>query len=141
MTVSSYAGIGVCHDGSGNMVSASKSTTPENFKSANCEYYSIPPTSKAKYERVKTVLTTVPFRYIKWDTEPVEMTQAEKDAVDQAIADKQAQEEQTRVENLDITIKDAFQAWLQVYNSKVPAQNRVTGQELIDQLKTNLQNK
>ena len=76
-------------------------------------------------------LTNVPVKYLKQSGGAVvEMTQAEKDAVD---AEELAEANATRataIDNLDITIKDAFVAWLQVYNSKVPAQYQVTPAEL-----------
>ncbi len=71
----SWAGFQSCHNGSGAIVSPSSST-------AICVTYAIPPFSATDYDRVKGVLKTVPRQYTKWTTEPVEMTQGEKDAVD-----------------------------------------------------------
>lgn len=67
----------------------------------------------------------------------VDMTQAEIDAILQAEADAQAQAETTAVNNLDVTLREAFIAWLQLYNAKVPAQYQITAQEMIQQIRDN----
>lgn len=77
----SHAGFMTCHNGSGSVVRPSSST-------AICVVYAIPPTSVVDYERIRNVVQTVPFQYLKWTVEPVEMTQAEKDIVDAAEAVK-----------------------------------------------------
>lgn len=74
----SYGGFVVCNNGDGILVQASSST-------AICVTYSIPPSEATDYDRVKNVLRTVPRKYIKWTTEPVEMTQGEKDVVEAEI--------------------------------------------------------
>lgn len=75
----SWGGFTVCHNGSGTIVHSSSNT-------AICVTYSIPPYSVEDHDRIKNVIKTVPRKYIKWTTEPVEMTQSEKDAVDTAEA-------------------------------------------------------
>jgi len=40
-------------------------------------------------------------------------------------------------DDLQVSVKEAFTAWVQVYNSKVPAQYRVTKVELVEQIKAN----
>ena len=85
-----------------------------------------------------SALSGIPMKYWKQSGgSVVEMSQAEKDAVDAAELIAQSIQESTNVDNLDITIKDAFTAWLQLYNSKVPAQYQITGAELKQQVKTN----
>ena len=73
----SWAGFSVCHDGSGSLV-------PSDDPSGICVYYSDQTTGIVAHDRVRNVLKTVPRQYLKWTTEPVEMTQGEKDAVDAA---------------------------------------------------------
>jgi hypothetical protein len=65
----------------------------------------------------------------------MDMTQAEIDAILAAEAQANTQAQTEQVNNIEVTLKEAFTAWLKVYNSKVPAQYRVTAQELINQLK------
>lgn len=66
----------------------------------------------------------------------IDMTQTEINAYLAEVKTTLDAEKTQRTNNLDVTIKDAFTAWLKVYNSKVPPQYRVTGAELIQQLKT-----
>lgn len=73
----------------------------------------------------------------KWSgSDFVALDQTELDALDAVTAAADLAQKKSDANNLNISIKDAFQAWLTVYNSKVPAQYRVTGQELINQYKT-----
>lgn len=73
----------------------------------------------------------VPMKYWIHEKGSVrEMIQAEKDQLDAFLKAQGDAQKTTNINNLDITIKDAFVAWLQVYNSKVPAQFRVTPTEL-----------
>lgn len=68
----------------------------------------------------------------------IDLTQAEKDAILQAEADAQKNAQIAIVDKFDITAKDAFTAWIKIYNSKVPLQYRVTRQEIKDQIKKDL---
>jgi len=80
----SFAGIGACHDGAGNILKIAKGVSTTGFLGeTNCEYYN---DQSASYDAIETVINTVPRIYIKFTTEPVEMTQGEKDAVDTARA-------------------------------------------------------
>ena len=67
-----------------------------------------------------------------------EMTQQEKDIVDAEIIPDENAKNEANADNLNVTIKQAFIAWLDVYNSKVPSQYKVTGAELKQQLKDNI---
>ena len=76
-------------------------------------------------------LSGIPVKYLKQSGGAVvEMTQAEKDAVDAEELAEANQAIATSIDNLDISIKDAFIAWLQVYNAKVPVAYQVTPAEL-----------
>jgi len=78
-----YAGAGVCHDGAGNITSFEWDADHGFYSTQpNCQYY-----SDAEFHSLKQSLDGVPRKYIKWDNGPKEMTQAEKDALDQAEAD------------------------------------------------------
>lgn len=52
-----------------------------------------------------------------------------------AAADEAAQ--CVSINDLDIMLKEAFVAWLQLYNSKVPAQYQVTNAEMKTQVRAN----
>ena len=100
-----YAGMGACHDGNGNIKRFPKEDGGEYialeldgnhafFNKTNCAYYTPlmntnPPQGipQEDFDRIYTVISTVPKDFIKWTTEPVEMTQGEKDVV---IAAQQA---------------------------------------------------
>ena len=56
----------------------------------------------------------------------------------QAEADAEEHAQNDAVDELDIPIKDAFTAWLTLYNSKVPAQYQVAPAELKQQDKDDL---
>lgn len=68
----------------------------------------------------------------------VDLRQAKIDVILSQQAAEVTAQKTTSVNNLDITIKDAFLAFLTVYNSKVPANYRITPTELKNQLKTDL---
>lgn len=80
----SFAGIGACHDGSGNILKIAKGVSTTGFLGeTNCEYYN---DQSSGYTAIELVIDTVPRRYIKFSFQPVEMNQTEKDAVDVARA-------------------------------------------------------
>ena len=91
------------------------------------------------HDNVKA-LFSIGSKYLKKgaDGMPVEMTQEEKNAVDQQEAQVIHNAMIAQVDGLDVTVKDVFTAFIKVYNSKVPAQYRITKQELIDQLRLDL---
>ena len=81
----SYAGIGVCHDGAGSITRIEQNADAVYFsQTANCVYASIPPYTDAQYQALRSLVSSVPQKYLKWNDGLVEMTQAEKDALDQA---------------------------------------------------------
>lgn len=64
----------------------------------------------------------------------VELKQAEKDVILQAESDAQEQSQIASINELEITQKEAWVAWLKLYNAKVPLQYRVTPLELKNQV-------
>lgn len=76
-----FAGIGACHDGAGNITAFEKDANHTAFNGSNCEYYHPPHNIMPEYFGF---LQGIQPKYLKWDGKPVEMTQAEKDAVDAA---------------------------------------------------------
>jgi len=133
LTSPAWSGAGVCHDGSGNITEYTLDGDWVFFtQTDNCKYY-----KDAEFEQLKSELIGVPKKYIKWDNgldKPVEMTQAEKDAVDQAIADAKKQAEIERAERLDFTMQDVIVALVKRINTRIP-NDPITKQEIIDQLK------
>lgn len=77
LSTPAYALFTECHDGSGNLVKP-------DHPSAVCVTFSGHTTGMDTHDRVRGVLKSVNRKYIKWTTEPVEMTQLEKDAVNTA---------------------------------------------------------
>lgn len=65
----------------------------------------------------------------------IDMTQAEIDALVLSEQSAQAQADTIATEDLSVTLKEAFTAFIKVYNSKHKAVERITKQELIEQLK------
>jgi len=93
----SFAGIGACHDGSGNILKIAKGVSTAGFLGeTNCEYYN---DQSASYTAIETVINTVPRIYIKFTTEPVEMNQSEKDAVDSTRASNRIASTRTRAKS------------------------------------------
>jgi len=81
------AGIGVEHDGSGNIVTIDKSGSKANFTGTNKEYFTSPSEFAGQtHDDLVQILETVPRRYIKWNNGIEEMTAGEKTAVDTANA-------------------------------------------------------
>lgn len=132
LTTPACAGISVCYNGTA-VTSFALSSGPQ----AGCIYYN--DSDLAEYERVKTLLKTVSQKYLKIDLGTVyEMSQAEKDAVDAAEQVAANTAANATVDNLEVTSKDIWVAFIQVYNSKMPVQYRITAQEIKDQIKINL---
>ena len=75
-----WAGIAVCRSGS-NITSTALSSPII----PGCEFYD--GEDRTEYDRVKSIIRTTSRKYLKWTTQLEEMSQAEKDAVDQTQAD------------------------------------------------------
>lgn len=88
---------------------------------------------------VNPSLPDVALKFMKINNgQVVEMSQAEKDIVlyEEQVAANAVIEQ--NADDLTITIKDAFTAFIKVYNSKVPVQYQITKAELVQQLKDDL---
>lgn len=81
-----YAGIGVCHDGAGNITALEDDANSVAFQGANCVYYSVPATHTANEYNALMTLVKTQGKYLKWDGGPVLMTQGEKNQKDADIA-------------------------------------------------------
>ena len=68
---------------------------------------------------------------------PVEMSQAEKDAILQAEEDARQQALLDAIDKFDITNLDLLTALIKVINVRIPS-NPITKQEMIDQIKDDL---
>lgn len=129
VSVNAHAGMFVFHEGQEiigrkSSCGAVCSTHPNATRVTKQEYHQAGLANK----KIDTTVVT--------GSRIVDMTQVEIDAIVQANADAVIVSKTQSTNNLDVSIKEAFIAWLKVYNSKVPAQYRVTGAELIQQLKT-----
>ena len=84
-----------------------------------------------------SAVLNVPHKYWKLSgTNVVEMTLAEKSAVD--AAELQARKDKiTEIENADM--REIFIALIKVLNTKLPANKQITKQELIDAIKLEIQ--
>ena len=65
-----------------------------------------------------------------------EMTQAERDTLDQAEAAAQAQVEEQAIQDLRLTMKEVLTALVQCINKRIP-QDKITHEELVTQIKSN----
>ena len=84
------------------------------------------------------LINSVPRKFLKVIAgELLERTQAEKDAILQAETDARQLAQDNADNELRVTLKEAFTAWLQLYNSKVPVQYKVTKDEMVTQIKSN----
>ena|SRR3990167_786700 len=79
-----YAGMGACHDGSGNITALEIDANFASFEQANCIYYAVlrDGVTQIDFDRIYNVIKNNPKKYLKWVNEPVVKTQAEKDAAD-----------------------------------------------------------
>ena len=90
------------------------------------------------YTAKMVLIKSVPRKFLKVVAgELVERTQAEKDAILQAEVDARQLAQDNADNELQVTLKEAFIAWLQIYNSKVPIQYRITKNEIIQNIKNN----
>ena len=128
-----------------NMVCYDQTTRQVTFKAKSVSVSNHPETNCLRVSHVKideinrfykyTGQGNDKDNYIDHDVKFVEMTQAEKDAI--LLAEETARKlgEATQVDAFNITAKDAFTAFIKVYNSKVPANQKITKAELIQQIK------
>lgn len=65
----------------------------------------------------------------------VDMTQQEKDAFTQSQITVQNQTQSNSIDNLNVSVSDIFISFIKVYNSKMPVGQKITKQEIINQLK------
>ena len=80
----------------------------------------------------------IPYKYLKVDNGlVVELSQVEKDAVDQAEADAAEQALLDRIDKYDISNLDLLTALVKRINVRIPS-NPITKQELINEIKSGL---
>jgi hypothetical protein len=122
LTTPVFAGDFVCHDGTGNNLYKRTSCGKSCSSDSNC----------IRADR----LTNIIDKKIA-NSSIVDKTQAEIDA--EILAQNTAKEiaEDNAIDDFDVEKKEVWRAWLQVFNSKVPASYRVTAQELKAQIKAN----
>lgn len=132
---SAFAGFIVCHDGAGNLAD-----------SGTCVYYSDQTTGVVAHDRVQITLRTIPRKYLKWTTEPVEMTQIEKDAVDvvdaSAILSSQRNGAKSRFNGMNPESL-AFRATMEIIRDEINILRSLHGlpPRTLSQLKTAIKNK
>lgn len=79
----------------------------------------------------RELITSVPLKFLKDSNgNLVEMTQAEKDAVIAQEVSAREAAEAAAIENFQVTTKEVVSSMLELYNSKVPAGQAITEQEL-----------
>lgn len=112
-----YAGMGACHDGSGNLLGAETDANAERYLTTpNCIYYTLthngsPMPQEVKlgdveFETLRNLIHQTPPKYLKWNNGVAEMSAAEKSSVDtaEALAAQAAIEEEEAAEPF---LKDA----------------------------------
>lgn len=67
----------------------------------------------------------------------IEMSQAEKDTILAAEVAAAQASQNAADDELQVTLKEAFVAWLELYNAKVPIQYRVTKSEMVQKVRDN----
>jgi len=65
------------------------------------------------------------------------MNASEKAVVDAARAAEATAQENAAIDRLDVSPLEAFTALIQVINVRLPAGQKITKQELVNQIKTN----
>lgn len=132
--VLSEAGISVCHDVNNNVTGFQL----RGGQIPNCFWFDADQNvSQTEYDRVKNLLKTNPRKYLKI----VSNTVQEKDTsektqvdVDETVALKVV--ESQAVDRLEVSNEDIITALIQVINARLSS-NKITKQEIIDQIKTN----
>ena len=127
-----FAGFNVCPNVDGEISSIRLDGNPIN----GCHYFQHE--VDANFDSVKALLKSVRRDFLLIQgKDVVEKTTAAKNAILQAEIDSAAAQQCVSLDSLDITLKQAFVAWLQVYNSKVPSSRQVSNAELKAQVLTN----
>ena len=122
IATTSFAGFNIC-DSNGKLSKRGRSPI------VGCLYFN--DDNMAEYTRVKNLWSSIRSDFIKIvNGIVVEKSQVEKDVILQAEIDAAEASQCVSINDLSITMKDAFVAWLQIFNSKVPVQYRVTPAEL-----------
>jgi len=122
-STNAYGAFIECHDGGGSLVKPSE-------PGAICVLFSGHTTGIDAHDRVRDLKKTVPRHYIKWTTEPVEMTQGEKDAVDaqlqadRILAFKQRVKDSIDADNEEGLVRDKAIAWI-IYKSLMETRNKI----------------
>ena len=102
-----FASINVCHTGETITRTSLRGDIP------GCEHINAIGSDTTKYDWTKVLIQTIPRKYLKWDaniivgSKLVEMSQAEKDAVDALEAQAQADTETARQEAFDNALADS----------------------------------
>jgi len=130
-----FAGISVCQDGDGKITNFSL----RGSSIEGCLYYdSGYNVTPAQYSQIKALFETVPRYYIKIVEQlPFEMNASEKAVVDAERAAEAEALENAAIDRIDVSPLKAFTALIQVINIRLPAGQKITKQELINQIKAN----
>lgn len=140
-TSQAFAGLGVCHDGNGNVTKIeSDSANPTYFKTTtNCVYFEVwkDGITDNDYVQLRTLLKDTPRKYIKWGLsgKPEEMDSIEKAAAD--LAEQQAANDarKAEIDKLNVTVEDVIVALVKRINARLPQAQAITKQEIITQIK------
>lgn len=128
----SYAGISVCEGANGRIYN--KSLRGDSIN--GCFYYD--PgynTTSEQYEAIKTLLQNVDMKYLKMDKGiPAEMTQEEKDQVDQDLETIQNMQTSNAIDGGQITTNELLKAMVAVV-SESKSTTDITEQAVIDKIK------
>ena len=136
----SEAGIGSCHDGNGKVTKLEARANPDYYKNtAQCVYFSrdLNITSQG-YDELMDLVKNYPLKYIKWgfSGRPELKTQQE---AQQADAEEQVQLNalmSAEVDRLNVSAEELVTALVKVINQRLPAGQKITKQEIINQIKT-----
>lgn len=132
-----FAGVNVCHTGKIVTHTSLRGSIP------GCESINAIGSDTTIYDVVKNLIQTVPRKYLKWDaniitgSKLVEMSQFEKDVVDQAEADTQHQVLLNRIDKYNVDNIHLLTALVKVINVRIP-NNPITKAEMITQIKEEL---
>jgi hypothetical protein len=135
-----WAGIGVCHDGNGNIVRLDERANPVFYKNtAGCVYYEVwkDGLTDDDYTALRNLIKTVPRKHIKFGLsgKPEEMTQPEKDNADSAEIQLLKDAEIAKIDELNVSIKDVLMALVKRVNARLPADKQITKEEVVQQIK------
>ena len=127
-STTAWAGISVCPETDGPVTSKQLSGNPQT----GCLYFSIPPNTVAEFDTLKSLIRTVPMKYLKVVSSAVqEMTLTEKDAIELARKTVIDNAFSQRIDNLEVPLVELARAICQLDPD-------FTCQQLKDKIKQNL---